>query len=267
MAIAAERGYVVETMDVVTEFLQSNVEEEVYVRQAKGYEITDEVTGLPLVMKLKKSLYGLKQSPRNFGNAFAKGNKEIGFTALLSDPCVYVYGAGPTYAILCVYVDNCTLAGRTPSVVQDWKKQLSDKFNMTDGGPAELLLGMEIYQRDGDITVSQHKYVTNILNKYQMVDCKPAATPGSGPEIEQEPENAIYLSDEDKKPYQGIVGSLLFLTHTTRWEIGYAVMVLCRGMNKPTDQHMVGAKRVLRYLRGCPDMPLKFRRMGPEVLL
>ncbi|CAB1119561.1 unnamed protein product [Ectocarpus sp. CCAP 1310/34] len=78
MAIAAERGYVVETMKVVTAFLQSNVEGEVYVRQAKRYEITDEVTGLPLVMELKKSSYGLKQSPRNFGNAFAKRIEEIG---------------------------------------------------------------------------------------------------------------------------------------------------------------------------------------------
>ncbi|CAB1119606.1 unnamed protein product [Ectocarpus sp. CCAP 1310/34] len=171
-------------MGVVTAFLQSNVEAEVYVRQAKGYEIMDEVTGLPLVMKLKKSLYGLKQSPRNFGNAVAKGIKDIGFTALLSDPCVCVYGAGPTYAILCVYVDNCTLAGTTPSVVQDMKKQLSNKFKMTDGGPAELLLGMEIAQSDGEITVSQHKHVMNILDKYQMTNCKPVATPGCGPEIE-----------------------------------------------------------------------------------
>ena len=260
MAIAAERGYVVETMDVVTAFLQSQVEEDVYVRQAKGYEILDEDTGLPMVMKLKKSLYGLRQSPRNWGNAFAKGIAEIGFVATRSDPCMYVYGSGPTHTILCVYVDDCTLAGKTPSVVQDLKKQLSDKFRMTDGGPATLLLGMEISQRDGEITVSQHNYVLNILDKYNMKDCKPVATPGTGAEIEREPENAIYLNEMDTKFYQGVIGSLLFLTNTTRWEIGYAVMVLCRGMNKPTNMHLAGAKRVLRYLKGTPDLPIKFRR-------
>ena len=120
------------------------MEEEVFVKQAKGYEILDEHTGLPLVMKLKKSLYGLRQSPRNFGNTFAEGIKGIVFTPLLSDPCLYVYGSGPTYAMLCVYVDDCTIAGKTPSVVKDLKKKLSDKFRTTDGGPATRLLGMEI---------------------------------------------------------------------------------------------------------------------------
>ena len=68
-------------MDVVTAFLQCQVEEEVFVKQAKGYEIRDEHTGLPLVIKLKKSLYGPCQSPRNFGNAFAEEIKDIGYAS------------------------------------------------------------------------------------------------------------------------------------------------------------------------------------------
>ena len=260
LAIAAERGFVVETMDVVTAFLQSKMEEEVYVRQAKGYEIMDQETGLPLVMKLKKSLYGLKQSPRNWGNAFANGIREIGFRPLRSDPCLYYYGSGDTYAILGVYVDDCSLAGKTPSVVKDLKKQLSNKFRMTDGGPATLLLGMEISQRDGEITVSQHNYILTILKKFEMEDCKPVATPGTGPEIEREPEDGIYLDESTTTHYRAIVGSLLFLTNTTRFDIGYSVLILCRGMQRPTNQHLAGAKRVLRYLKGCPDLPIKFRR-------
>ena len=230
------------------------------MRQAKGYEILDEKTGKPLVMKLRKSLYGLRQSPRNWGNAFAKGIADIGFVALKSDPCMYVYGSGPTHAILCVYVDDCTIAGKTRSVVQDLKDKLASKFKMTDGGPAKLLLGMQIAQKDGEITVSQHNYVLEILEKFKMQDCKPVSTPGSGPEIEKESENAILLDEAETKVYQGIVGSLLFLTNTTRWEIGYATMILCRGMSKPTNHHMAGAKRVLRYLKGAPDMPITFRR-------
>ena len=85
--------------------------------------------------------------------------------------CKYVYGSGPTYALLlCVDVDDCTLAGKTPSVVEDLKNQLSNKFRMTDGGPATLLLGMEISQGNREITVSQHNYVLNLLEKYNMKD-------------------------------------------------------------------------------------------------
>lgn len=151
MAVAPERGYVVETMDVVTAFLQGKVEKYVFVRQAKGYETIDRETGLPLTMNLKKSLYELRQSPLNFGNAFAKGIKEIGFLALRSDPCMYVHGEGPTYAVLCVYVDDCTLAGNTTMVVNALKSKLAAKFKMADGGHATLLLGREISQKHGEI--------------------------------------------------------------------------------------------------------------------
>ena len=74
-----------------------------------------------------------------------------------------------------MYVDDCTLAGKTPSVVEDLKNQLSNKFRMTDGGPGTLLLGMEISQGNGEITVSQYNYVLN-LDKYNMKDCTPVAT-------------------------------------------------------------------------------------------
>ena len=113
-----------------------------------------------------------------------------------------------------MYVDDCTIAGKAPSVVKDLKTKLSDKFRMTDGGPATLLLGMEITRKDSEITVSQHKYVLNSLDKFEMQDCKPVSTPGTGAEIDRETENnIIYLNDSDKKLYQGIVGSLLFLTN------------------------------------------------------
>ena len=50
---------------------------------------------------------------------------------------------------------------------------------MTDGGPATLLLGMEISQGNGEIIVSQHNDVLDLLDKYNMKDCTPVATPGT----------------------------------------------------------------------------------------
>ena len=66
LAIAAEQGWNVINLDVVTAFLQSRMTEDVYVKQAPGFEIIEHGTGKPLVMRLKKSLYGLRQSPRNW---------------------------------------------------------------------------------------------------------------------------------------------------------------------------------------------------------
>lgn len=71
---------------------------------------------------------------------------------------MHVEGSGPTHTIPCVYVDDCTLGGKTPSVMHYLKEQLSKKNRMTDGGPAQLLLGMEMSQKDGEKTVSQYNY-------------------------------------------------------------------------------------------------------------
>ena len=62
-----------------------------------------------------------------------------------------------------------------------------------------------------------------------------------------------------------MVGTLMYLVNTTRWDIGYAVTVLSRAMSAPTSAHLVATKRVLRYLRGTPDLPTTFRN-GPLLL-
>ena len=65
LVIAASHDWNVIQLDVQTAFLQSKMKEEVYVKQAVGFEKLD-LNGQPYVCKLKKNLYGLKQSPRNW---------------------------------------------------------------------------------------------------------------------------------------------------------------------------------------------------------
>ena len=65
LAIAAELDCEVLMLDVQTAFLNVDVEEEVYIKMAPGYETYDK-SGAPFVLKLKKSLYGLRQSPKNW---------------------------------------------------------------------------------------------------------------------------------------------------------------------------------------------------------
>ena len=81
LAIAVELDYEVHMLDVQTAFLNADVEEDVFVKMAPGYEINDEA-GVPLVMKLKKSLYGLRQSPKNWFSTLDVELAVIGFRPL-----------------------------------------------------------------------------------------------------------------------------------------------------------------------------------------
>ncbi|CAN0469558.1 unnamed protein product [Hapterophycus canaliculatus] len=153
LCIAASKVLHVEHLDVKTAFLYAPVEEDVWVFQAPGFEEDHPVTGKQHVLKLLKSLYGLRQSPRNWNTTFAGAIKSIGFKPIFSDPCVYVYGSDKTYVVLSIYVDDMLLFGVDPNVVKNVRDQLMNKFSMTNLGSASLVLGMVIEQGDGYIKV------------------------------------------------------------------------------------------------------------------
>jgi hypothetical protein len=92
-----------------------------------------------LVCKLKKSLYGLKQSPRMWYQKF-----DIGFARRKEDHCVYFKLSGDHLIYLVLYVDDMLLIGNNKEIIQDVKTQLSSKFDMKDLGASNFILGMEI---------------------------------------------------------------------------------------------------------------------------
>ena len=133
LAIAAKLGYEVLMLDVQTAFLNADIEEEVYVKTAPGYE-TYGKSGVPFVMKLKKSLYGLRQSPKNWFGTMDDHLSNIGFCSFKSDPCVYVFEDKIGTAILTLYMDDILLLGNNKHLLGKLKKQLMDRFEMTDLG-------------------------------------------------------------------------------------------------------------------------------------
>ena len=143
LAIAAEFGFECWQLDYNTAFLNAKVEEEVYVKIAPGYEEFNN-DGVPMVMKLLKSLYGLRQSPRCWYGTVDEHVVEIGFKSLKSDPCVYIYSEGGAIYVLTLYVDDVLLLGKDRKVLERIKRKLMGRFSSTDMGDVSLVLGMEV---------------------------------------------------------------------------------------------------------------------------
>ena len=144
LTITASEDREVPQLDVQTAFLNVKVQEEVYVRIPPGYESLDATTGRPKVMKPKKSLYGLRQSARNWFNIIDNSLRNIGFTATASDPCVYMFGSDDNLSVLAMYVDDLILLGGNTPLLKDLRIQLMDRFAMTDMGDVSMVLGMQI---------------------------------------------------------------------------------------------------------------------------
>jgi hypothetical protein len=97
-----------------------------------------------LVCKLKKSLYGLKQSPRMWYQKFDTYILGLGFVRSRVDHCVYSKHIGNHFIYVVLYVDDMLLVGNNMDVIKEVKSQLSSKFEMKDLGAANFILGMEI---------------------------------------------------------------------------------------------------------------------------
>eukprot|EP00903_Cladosiphon_okamuranus_P022594 g20789.t1 len=169
---------------------------------------------------------------------------------------------GNTDVVLSIYVDDVLLLGVDPSIVNNIREQLMNNFSMINLGSASLVLGMEIEEEGGYIKVSQGNYVNSISSKFDFHESNPAPTPGTGKPLARNPDGAVYLD----KRHQELVGTLMYMVKTTRWDIAHAVLDLTRGMAAPTEEHLVADKRVLRYLRGTPDLPTVYQK-GPLELV
>eukprot|EP00873_Tetraselmis_striata_P007785 jgi/Tetstr1/428049/TSEL_018105.t1 len=207
--------------------------------------------------EFNSSLYGLKQSPRNWHNTLHKFLVCYGFQQLTSDPGAYVYWqGGQLICILVVYVDDMIFAFKDAVWAADFKTALGARFDIKDLGVCAWALGMAV-ERDWDnatLKVHQAKYIDDMLHKFNLADAYAVSTPAEvGADV---PGTNKPLAAE--MPYQALVGSLLYAMVATRPDIAEAVSKLCRVMAKPEERHWQATKRVLRYLKGTNILGLTF---------
>ena len=103
LAFAVQNGMIIHQMDVVTAFLNGTLNEEIYMEQPPGYVKDGEKW---LVCKLRKSLYGLKQSSRCWNTVLREHMESTKFKQCTADPCVFVRSEGTDITIVAVYVDD-----------------------------------------------------------------------------------------------------------------------------------------------------------------
>lgn len=149
-------------MDVKTTFLYGDLEEEIYMKNPRGFEIKGKKE---LICKLKKSLYGLKQSPRTWYQKIETYIQGLGFTRNKLDHRVYfkLVDCRIIYLVLCV--DDMLLIENDKKIIQDVNTQLSSKFEKKELGAANFILGKEIKREwaKRKLWLNKRKYVETIL--------------------------------------------------------------------------------------------------------
>ena len=172
--------------------------------------------------KLKKSIYGLKQSPRCWNSTLDSCLKKMGFVQATGDPCLYISSEGEMF-LIAVYVDDILLAGKDGEKMAAIKQAFSQEFQVRDMGELHYFLGVKVVQdKDtGNIWIGQESYTESILRRFGMENCKAIRTPiDASTKLVKATDND---TDIDQKLFQSAVGSLLYLSFATRPDITFAV--------------------------------------------
>lgn len=101
----------------------------------------------------------------------------MGAVPTVSDPCFFRLGSGEVTIFIAVYVDDLLVASCNQRMISRVEKFLSRRFELKNLGDVKNCLEVEFDQRAGQITMHQRGYITEILSRFGMADCKPVATP------------------------------------------------------------------------------------------
>ena len=240
--------------DVKTAFLNGDLNETVYMEQPEGFQQQPD----QLVCKLKKSLYGLKQSPRQWSQKLSEIMQQFGFRGTLSDPCVFVNH--DTGVIVCIYVDDGLIFAPNEEASKAMINNLSSKLELSVGDP-ETYAGMQIEYGTQHVFIHQSSFLDRVIKRFDLQDAKPASTPADAHVKLEKGDTSI---DHDT-PFRELVGSLMYLAVVTRPDIAYAVSRVSQYMTCYDNSHMTAAKRIIQYLKATRDMGIVYEDSGRAI--
>ena len=162
---------------------------------------------------------------------------------------------GEDSIILVMYVDDLFITGEE-RLIGRCKVGLATKFKMKDISLMHYFLGMEVWQEDGRVFLEQGKYAHDILQRFQMLDCRPMATPRTTNFWKLLASESELV---DATLYRQLIGSLMYLVNT-RPDLSFAVNTLSQFMVEPQRVHWTTAKHMLRYIAGTVDYGFEYIR-------
>jgi len=173
LALAATQNWTLKQLDVNNAFLHGDLDEEVYMQLPPSFH-----TSSPnLVCRLKKSLYGLKQTGRQWYAKLSNFLVSHNYKISTADHSLFLKHDGKHNTKLLVYVDDIILTRNNPMEISAIISLLHDFFHIKNLDDLSYFIGIEVARNAIGIHLSQRKYILDMLKDTGMLGCAPAPTP------------------------------------------------------------------------------------------
>ena len=242
LAISAKEHLHLYQFDVKTAFLSAELDRKLVMRQPEGF---DDNSGRVCI--LDKAVYGTVQAPRAFNqkmNRTLLGMKSVSLRQSDADPCLYI-SKPPKRVLVLIYVDDAIVSADNEQTIKEFLRELGKTFELTSK-PLDYFLGLRvnISKNRGRINLDQSKYIREVLERFQMSNCKASPVP-----IDNTSKSAYEGETDVNLEYRQVVGALMYCAICTRPDISYSVSFLSRYLDRPTRHLWSAAMKVLRYLK------------------
>ena len=263
LSTAHELNHAIHHLDISMSFIQSNA-----LRETGKYYVyppaeANEPPGT--IYRLNKPLYGVAIAPAAWGETIRAFMHDYGFTAVNHSDSYFVMTdtQGCTLQLV-IHTDDILVSFPTTEVGQAFKAALLKRFDATDEGPVEHLLGCTVSRDSTHLHLSQTQYADEVLERFNMTDCNPSATP-------MEPNTRLLASDRPavvdpvrRLRYQEITGCLQYLACWSRPDLTFTANQLGKHCSNPGELHLTAAHKALRYLKGTRALGITYSRGLPD---
>jgi transposase InsO family protein len=251
LAILCMLDYEIDTTDVVTAFLLPILKEEVYIKIPDGYIVKDQLTKF---LRLRKTLYGLKQSPYMWNKEISDYLISIGFTQFITDRCIFVGTVQGSKIYILLYVDDAIIGAPNRTIMQHVKALIHAKFPITDRGPLQFYLNCHFIRNRTNRTIEIHQWakIDALIKEFHTEAWNHTTLPGD-PTLtltaDQCPTDPTLVEQMTQYPYRRLVGIILYVAITARPDIATAISTAGRFSHNPALIHWTELLRILGYLK------------------
>ena len=240
--------------DVSGAFLNSTLKEEIYLRLPEGLMLEGST-----IVKLIKSLYGLKQAARDWYELSDKIIRSFDseLKRSMTEPCVYYKTTEGCKFIISVHVDDYIMGYEDEKYFKAFIAHFHKTIKMTVKDEVDFMLQMKLEWTDNTVRLSQNRQIESLGKKFNVNESQKIYYTPMEAKLKLEKGDPLNLPDV---PYRELVCSLLFIARYTRPDILFAVTLLCRFLTNYTEVHWKAAKRVLCYTVKTTDRMLIYKR-------
>ena len=265
ISLAAIHEWKIWHCDVKTAHLNGVLEEEIFMKipndlnQFFGCKSSEMI-----IVRLLKSLYGLKQAGHNWSELARKTMIQLGWTRCNYEESLFIKKSSDgRIAIGALQVDDFAVTGSWSEESARFAKAFGEHYEVVDNGELEYYMAIRFRRDDGLIFMDQSNYCLDIAESFELRETRKVETP------QETGDRLPTLSDEDtlfECPYREAVGSLMYASVGTRPDISAALTDVSKHLIRHGVQHWKAVQRIIKYINSTSSLGLVYGSRKDVVL-